>query len=138
MHTKDTFEIFDTNLQQLDSLIEKNLFLNCHHACTDLTRYSVMSNYTDGLLVSEVLEGVFAQMQTMFDMYKIPDDEKRTITYELKDGINKIKNSYQDEDKNLLYNGLKKTRNDSTNFQMKCWNTFPRRHKIRRHLGESI
>ncbi len=138
MGTKDKFEIFDTNLQQLNSLIEKNSFVNCYRTCTDLTRYSAMSNYTDGLIISEILEEVFSQIHRVFTEHSIPDDEKHIIESELKNGIDKIKGSYKDEDKNSLYDGLKKIRNDATHFQLKCGNNFPHKQKIRRQIGDLV
>ena len=108
MSTKDKFGVFDVNLQRLNSLIDENQLSNCFVICADLTRYSAMSGYTDGLLISEVLEGVFSQITNMIKIYEISDEEKHHLASELKNGISKIKNTYRDDDKNSLYNDSKK------------------------------
>ena len=135
MTMRDKFEIFDMNFQLLNSLINKNLFLNCHSTCNDLTRYSAMSNYTDGVVISEILEGIFLDLYNTFNKHEIPDEEKNTLTSELRDGINCIRTSYKDDDKNSLYHGLEKIRNHATHFQIRCSNSFPNK-LIRRKFGE--
>ena len=138
MSTRDKFEIYDAVFQKLDALIEKSMFTNCYSMCSDLTRYSSISNYTDGLLISEILEGIFSQLNDVFERYKIPESEQCTLTTKMKDGIQKISMSYKDEDKNPVYDGLKNMRNDATCFQMKCWNSFSHKPVKRRGLGELI
>ena len=134
----DKFEVFDTYLQNLHSLIDKNHFSNCNFVCTNLTSYSVMSDYMDGLLIAEVLESVFSQLKHIFDMYEVTDEDKQILASKLQDGIDRIKKTYRDDDKNSLYDGLKKIRSDATYFQFNAWTNFSRKPRRNTRRGDLV
>lgn len=122
MSDKDRFEIFDDGLQRIIQLMEKGQFSGCYDVCTSLTRYSVVSNYADGMMMSEVFERVFSQLDRMFNEYDIPREDKHVLVSKLRKGIDKIMTSYGDDDKNSLYDALAKMRSDTARFQMRCRN----------------
>ncbi len=117
-------EVFDDYLNKLKLAVEENRLVNCSTMSTDLTKYSVMTDYQDGVLVAEIFEGVFSQIYNLFTTMQIPENECESILTELKNHIVSIENTYKDNDKNLIYQELKKIRNTVTRFQIHCWNTF--------------
>lgn len=121
---KNNFEIFDEHFQTLTAMVEQKQFSNCASMCSDLANYSAMSNYQDGVLISEILEGIFEQIRYEFKRMNIPNMEQQDFIAELKDSIMSIGATYKDDDKNSTYDALKKARNLATQFQIKCWNTF--------------
>ena len=91
---------------------------------SDLTKYSVMADYQDGVLVAEIFKGIFSQIYDLFTTMEVPENEREQILAELKNHVVSIKSTYTDNDKNLIYQELKKIRNATTRFQIHCWNTF--------------
>ena len=117
-------EVFDDYLNKLKLAVEENRLSNCNAISSDLTKYSVMTDYQDGVLIAEIFESVFSQIRDLFTTMEVSENERERILAELKNHIVSIKNTYKDNDKNLIYQELKKIRNAATRFQIHCWNTF--------------
>ena len=122
---RSNHEVFDSRLDMIENIIEKKQFMNCYRICNDLTRYSILSDYQDGLLISEVFEGVFSQLDILFDRTNIPEPAQKLILTDLKNNIVEVKNVYKNNDKTSIYEALKKIRNTTTCFQIDCWSKFP-------------
>ena len=75
---------------------------------SDLTKYSVMTDYQDGVLVAEIFKGIFLQIYDLFTTMEVPENEREQILTELKNHVVSIKSTYKDNDKNLIYQELKK------------------------------
>ena len=117
-------EVFDDYLNKLKLAVEENRLLNCNAMSSNLTKYSAMADYQDGVLIAEIFEGIFSQIHDLFVSVKIPEKEHEQILAELKNHIISIEGTYKEDDKNLIYQELKKIRNTATRFQIHCWNTF--------------
>ena len=52
-------EVFDDYLNKLKLAVEENRLSNCNVISSDLTKYSVMTDYQDGVLIAEIFESVF-------------------------------------------------------------------------------
>ena len=121
---QNNLEVFDEYLSRLELAIEQNRLSNCYAMCSRLTRYSTMSGYQDGVLISEILESIFLQLRDLFDTTNIPETEQKEVLTELKTHVASIRATYKDDDKNSIYNTLKEIRNLTTGFQFHCWDTF--------------
>lgn len=122
---RNSFDIFNEHLTELESTIEQQRLSNCLSRCTELTRYSAIVEYQDGVLISEVLGGVFSEISTLFESRNIPESKQKQFLTDLRAHVSSIKNTYQNDDKNSIYNALKDIRNFTTQFQLYCWNTLP-------------
>ena len=117
-------EVFDDYLNKLKLAVEENRLLNGRAMSSDLTKYSIMADYQDGVLIAEIFEGIFSQIDDLFTTTDVPENQREQILTELKNHIVSIEKTYKDDDKNLIYQELKKIRNIATRFQTHCWNTF--------------
>ena len=126
------YNVFDECLTKIENIIENKQLINCYRQCADLTGYSALANFKDGLLISEILEGVFMQLNNVFDNAEIPESEQKQFLAKLKSNISQIKSTYKEDDKNNLYNALKEIRSTATYFQINCWTTLPNKPKSMR------
>lgn len=117
-------DLFDEYLDKLESAIGLKRFSNCYRMCDDLTKYSTMSDYKDGILISEILENIFSELRDLFKSADIPETEEKQILTDLKTHIALIQTTYKDDDKNSIYNALREIRSITTRFQIHCYNTF--------------
>ena len=134
---RNNLEVFDDYLNKLKSAIEQSRLSNCYDMCNSLTRYSAMSGYQDGVLISEILESVFFQLRRLFDTVNIPKTVQKEFLTELKTHVVSVGTTYKNDDKNPIYNTLKEIRNLTTNFQFHCWDTFSAKPtSLRRRVGQ--
>ncbi len=118
---KDVIAVFDENLKIIADIVAPNNYRNCLLASANLTQFCNMSEYDDGVLISEILESVFSQVGPLFDDYLISDKEKEGISNDIKSSLKVIINNYGKSDKNDLYTALKNFRFTATKIQMKLW-----------------
>ena len=73
---KDIYQIFDDGLLRLSHVNEVGTE-GCFRLARDLTRVATYSDFKQGVLIAEVLEGIFNQIGPLFERYNIPEDEGR-------------------------------------------------------------
>lgn len=120
-HMKDILEVFNENLLSIYNLLDSGNLRGCFIGSANLTMFSAMANYDDGVIITEVMQGVFSEVGPLFDEYQIDEKEKEQIITEMKNSVGDIIKSYNDKNKNNLYLALKNLRHRATQFQMKCW-----------------
>lgn len=128
LELKDIYQIFDKQFENILAMIDQYRFQNCANISVDLIRISTLSDYKDGILISEVLESVFGQIHPLFQEYEISKDEKDSIIVKLCDQISLLSKSYRKDNKEQTYEILKELRSMTTFLQFKCWNIFKRKH----------
>lgn len=121
--TKNIFEIFDENLIKLKNQVDEKNYNNCFRITIDLTRISTLSNFKDGLLISEILENVFQQIDSIIIQYIVEKEETDELNRQVTEILDIILKSYKDESKQNLYDALKELRYIATQFQFKNWHT---------------
>lgn len=124
---KDMYQIFDESFANLDNLIEKSSYTNCYNIAKDLTRISTLADYKDGILITEVLEKIFNEIEPLLLEYKIPEKDSNALKEELKKYVGLLSQSYKDENKTKVYEILKELRSVATQFQFQCWNILERK-----------
>lgn len=127
---KDVYGVFDDGFNRLASLREVG-FKGCFHLAVDLTRVAAYSDFKQGLLVAEVLEGIFSQIGPLFDRYDIPEDEGKKIIDIIIQDLSSLSSVYR-SDSSAAYEILADLRLAATKFQFKCyttWKTLPRQRR---------
>ena len=117
---KNCHEVFDENFAVIIEELKKGNFKGCFRLSVDLTVYSTLSEYKEGVLISETLESVFSQVGPIFDEFEVDKDETVQIFTELISAVDDILNKYKKNDIELL-NALVSIRFIATKFQMRCW-----------------
>jgi hypothetical protein len=80
-----------------------------------------MSDFRDGVLISEVFESVFDQIAPLFDQYEVSEEDRSVIKEKVKEQVAIVAKSYGIENKIELYEALKNLRVVATDFQFKCF-----------------
>ena len=124
----DVYQIFDDGLQRLARLDEIRLE-GCFRLVTDLARVAAYSDFKQGVLVAEILKGVFAQIGPLFEGHDIPESDGREIKDKISQGVYSLSLVYKN-DGNAAYEILADMRLAATKFYIKCHTTsyrLPRR-----------
>ncbi len=105
---------------------DKGDFKTCFNIASNLTRIAVFANFKRGVLVAEILEGVFSQVGPIFDQYSIPEEDKEQTKDRIREHIIALSSAYNGADKAGLYDIVENLRFTATDFQFKCWNQWKR------------
>ncbi len=120
---KNTLEIFDESLKMIANMLEKPNYFGCTRISRKLTTVSTMSEFKDGVFVSEVLEGIFDQLDDVVMRYEVDVDELKKIVNLLIEHINTLADALKNNSKEKLYEVLKEMRYSMTKFQIYSFNT---------------
>ena len=126
---KGVKEVFDEKLKLITEMIEQDHLRGGFITSMDLTRYSTMSDFDDGILISELLENVFSEIGPLFEMYQIEEEDKKQLLDEIKEQISKLKQYIQKPEEKQLYLTLRQLRSIATKFQMITWEKAKRKPK---------
>lgn len=124
---KEVPEIFKENLLSISNLLDSGNLRACYIGSANLTMFSVMSDYDDGVIITEVLQGVFSEIGPLFDDYQIEEKDSEQLMDEMKNYMKDIIKNYDERNKNDLYSALKKLRHAATKFQMQCWKVMKKK-----------
>jgi len=128
---KDVDQAFRDKLQKIVELLDKGNLSGCYIVSRNITGFSTTLDYDDGILISELLEGVFSQIGPLFETYDINDGDKKQLSSDIKNRVAAIIEHYRDEDKNQLYLALQQTRAIATKFQLNRWESGKRKRRVR-------
>ena len=93
---KDSKQVFAEGLQRLTHPDEVG-FEACFHLASDITRVATYSDYKHGVLIAEVLEGVFSQIGPLFETYDIPENKIKDISDTISQGLSQLLPVYTDD-----------------------------------------
>ena len=93
---KDVYEIFADELQRLTGPDDIG-FENCFQIVPDLARIVAYSDFKQGLLVAEVLEGIFSQVEPLFNRYNIPENDATDIKNQIGQGLSLLSSAYRND-----------------------------------------
>ena len=123
---KDVHQVFEDGFQGLSRLDEIG-FRGCFYLATDLTNIVTYLNFKQGVLIMEVLEGIFNQVGHLFETYNIPEKEGKYIKDKIGQGMLSLSSVYR-KDASATYEILTELRFAATDFQFKCLTTWCRLH----------
>ena len=124
---KNVSEVFKENLQHISNSLDSDNLRACYIGSANLTMFSVMSDYDDGVIITEVLQGIFSEIGPLFDDYQIEIKDREQLMDEMKKYMKDIIKNYDEKNKNDLYSALKNLRHVATKFQMQCWKLMKRK-----------
>ncbi len=121
---KDLFQIFDESIETMQKLIAEDNYAGSSSISTDLITISVMSDFQDGILIGEVLEGIFDQIGQLFFTYRLSVEVQKAVREQICEQLALVGKSYKNGDKEKLYEALRNIRTEATQFQFKCFKTI--------------
>ena len=121
---KDIHQIFDDGFQRLAKLDEVG-FRGCFHLAADLARVATYVDFKQGVLVMEVLEGIFNQVGPLFETFDIPEKDGKYIKDKIAQGVVSLSSVYG-KDALATHDILAELRFAATDFQFKCHTTWRR------------
>lgn len=120
---KSIFDVFNEGFEEITRMAGKGNYKGSFVYSSNLTLFSTLLDYEDGILISELLEGVFSQVGPFAE--ELNPEEIGSINEQLAAQMKIIAGSYRAEDKNTLYQALRDLRSIATKFQIKCMRSRP-------------
>jgi len=117
---KDAREVFDESLKSISEMLDSNNVKGSFFLSSYLTTFAHMSDYPDGVFISEVLENVFSQVGPLLEDEKVSQSARVQAIVLLKKPFQGIVDNYRG-DKNKLYAALRDLRVQATSIQLMCW-----------------
>jgi len=112
-------EVIISLINDIKEMAVKQRFANAFGISSELTKFSILVDNEDTILIGEILEGIFSQIGPIFDNYKLNDEEINLFVSGLIADLNSLIVNYQDKNYNKLYLDLKNLRSKSTKLQIK-------------------
>ena len=131
---KDVFDVFNEGFEEITRMVGQGNYKGSFVYSSNLTLFSTLLDYEDGILISEILEGVFSQVGPFAE--EMNAKEIGSINEQLAAQMKTITGSYRAEDKNILYQALRDLRSLATKFQMRCMRSRPM--KVQRQATVNI
>jgi len=103
---KDVYEVFDENLKLLIEIIDITNMQGCFRISADLSIFSALADFSDGVLICEVMDSIFLDIGTSIDEYEVEIDDSKQVVSEVRKGLKLILSCYRD-DPNTVYSTLK-------------------------------
>jgi hypothetical protein len=120
---KDVFNVYSEGFEEVARMVAQGNYKGAFVASSHLTLFSTLLDYDDGILVSEVLEGVFSQVGPFAE--ELETEETRSTNEQMAAQMKIIADAFRAEDKNALYLALRDIRSTATKFQIKCVTSGP-------------
>jgi hypothetical protein len=120
---KSIFDVFNEGFEEIARMAGQGNHKGSFVYSSNLTLFSTLLDYEDGILISELLEGVFSQVGPFAE--ELNPEEIGSINEQLAAQMKIIAGSYRAEDKNALYQALRDLRSIATKFQIRCMRSRP-------------
>jgi len=133
---KDVFDVFNEGFGEITRMVGQGNYKGSFVYSSNLTLFSTLLDYEDGILISEILEGVFSQVGPFAE--EMDAKEIGFINEQLAAQMKIIADSYRAEDKNILYQALRDLRSIATKFQITCMRSRPMKvqRQARLNIGD--
>lgn len=133
---KDVFDVFNEGFGEITRMVGQGNYKGSFVYSSNLTLFSTLLDYEDGILISEILEGVFSQVGPFAE--ELDAKEIGFINEQLAAQMKIITDSYRAEDKNILYQALRDLRSIATKFQITCMRSRPMKvqRQARLNIGD--
>lgn len=130
-HMKGLYEIFEEKTKKIVDMISAGNLRGCLGVSRNITMYSAISDFDDGILISEIFENIFSEIGPLFEMHEIDEKDKQRFLDELKSQIVKIPANLNSKhkDEKELYLILREMRSLTTKLQVMTWEKAKRKPK---------
>ena len=133
---KEVFDVFNEGFGEITRMVGQGNYKGPFVYSSNLTLFSTLLDYEDGILINEILEGVFSQVGPFAE--EMDAKEIGSINEQLAAQMKIIADSYRAEDKNILYQALRDLRSIATKFQITCMRSRPMKvqRQARLNIGD--
>lgn len=136
---KNTIEIFDENLKVIVNMLKESNYAGCNRISRKLITVATMSNFKDGVFISEILEGIFDQLDDVVTRYEVDGDKLKKLNMLLIERGNTLVEALKNNSNEKLYEILKEMRYSVTEFQINSFNTTKRKPSSRfGHIVDNV
>ena len=113
---KTMWQIFDEWLEEVLVLVDDENYASCGSMTSERISTFCFADFEDGVLVAEVLEAVFLQLNHVCSEHDIDDKFRKNIHDTIKDDLVRIQQAH--DNKENMYDALKKIRYNVTQHQL--------------------
>lgn len=110
--------VIEENLSTVQEMVKIYNFRAAFNIVSDLTKICTLFDDEDGILIMEVLEGVFSQVGPIFENYEISENIKNEFTSITIGELDNIMENYKSNNQNEIYKNLRSIRSISTKLQI--------------------
>lgn len=110
--------VIEENLSAIQEMVKIYNFRAAFEIVSDLTKICTLFDDEDGILIMEVLEGIFSQVGPIFENYELSEDLKKEIASITVGELNKIMDNYKSKNQINIYKNLRYIRSISTKLQI--------------------
>lgn len=110
--------VIEENLSTIQEMVKIYNFRAAFNIVSDLTKICTLFDDEDGILIMEVLEGVFSQVGPIFENYEISENIKNEFTSITIGELDNIMENYKSNNQNEIYKNLRSIRSISTKLQI--------------------
>jgi len=132
---KDPQIAYKERLENILNLIKDGQYSNCFNISQNLTNFAWTVELEDEVFISEVLEAIFTEMDTVTSDYAIPEDIAQQLQTDLSTKMENLVKAYPDKDPRQLYICLKELRYVATYNQLHTWQKYPKKKPSRFQRG---
>ena len=126
-------EIVKDRLETVLDLAKEEKYHGCFIAAQTLTRFSWTAKLKDELLISEILETLFKEMDILVNTYEMQAEVKQELKGEITDGLAKLVAAYPEKNPSVVYNCLRDLRYSATSYQLHVWENYKESRNLMRH-----
>lgn len=123
----DSSKIYQKGFEEISRLLESSNISGCSMISNRIITFASLIEDKNGVLVGEILESCFTEIEDINKSYVIPDDKKASLLTILKSNLQKIASNFKDDNIIELYNSLREMRSTTTNFQLTSFVNLERR-----------
>jgi len=118
---KDYPEIIAGKFASLEELISREAYEEAFRTTRTLTRIADSSEHCDGVLISEVMEGLYNQINDTFTSYEVTEDDRKNIQKLSLEHTRMLGKLFNTNDKLKIYDTLCGFRYAFTHIQLRYW-----------------
>ncbi len=118
---KDFKEGFLENISKIQLQFDESNFIGCRRLSSELIAASNFFDFVDGVLIAEILESIFDNLNELNDRYEIEKEDLAELNKLITNIIKMINNSnlnFNDKNKIKIYDLLKDFRVKATRMQV--------------------
>ncbi len=131
---KDVNIIFTDRFKDVQKNLENANYSVCSRIAHDLVNFAWNLELEDEVFISEILEGVFTNLEEISIEYQIPKEIRSKINSDIAEKMNSLADTYNTKDPSKLYKSLKQLRYITTQHQLNVRQNYDVPPKFPRRL----
>lgn len=115
---KDYEAVVKENFSIIREMVEIHNFRSAFTVVSDLTKICALFDDEDGIIIMEVLEGVFSQVGPVFENYELSENVQNEFTSIAIAELDKLIENYTSKNQIEIYRSIRYLRSISTKLQI--------------------